>query len=257
MAACGALSTLAVTEEGVLWAWGAGDDAQLGISTREPRVMPTRVGGGEVFGGAGVVMAAAGECHAAATTEEGHLWTWGDGEHGQLGQGDVEPRQAPSRVIVGVGADGSVLGWGRVVMVACGNLHTLVLTADGKVWSCGCGSWGRLGLGDTRDRHTPTLVRPNELFGGATIVMVAAGASHSASVSSEGDVWCWGCGREGCLGANVEDSLVPRQVGRDKLPAAVVMVAAGRAHTLSVADDGGLWAWGCGGYAFLAADMLY
>lgn len=30
MAACGALSTAAVSEAGVLWAWGAGDDGQLG-----------------------------------------------------------------------------------------------------------------------------------------------------------------------------------------------------------------------------------
>jgi hypothetical protein len=30
MAACGALSTAAVSEAGVLWSWGAGDDGQLG-----------------------------------------------------------------------------------------------------------------------------------------------------------------------------------------------------------------------------------
>ena len=50
-----------------------------------------RVGAG-AFGGARIVAAAAGRSHSAAVTEDGALWTWGDGDDGQLGHGDHQSR---------------------------------------------------------------------------------------------------------------------------------------------------------------------
>jgi len=36
----------------------------------------------------------------------------------------------------------------RIVLVACGEAHTLGVTKQGGVWSCGLGERGRLGHGD-------------------------------------------------------------------------------------------------------------
>ena len=127
-----------------------------------------------------------------------------------------------------------------VVMAAVGDVHSLALTADGNVWSFGCGSWGRLGLGDICSRLVPTKLAGQ--FGGAKIAMIAAGGSHSLAVTEEGDVWSWGCGKDGCLGLAVEDRLVPAPLGREKFEgASIVMVAAGHAHSVAVAHDGRMW----------------
>jgi RCC1 and BTB domain-containing protein len=92
MAACGAVHTLVVTKDGGLWACGLGENGQLGLDDDEYRHVFERVGGttNAVFNGAKVVAAAAGGYHSAAVTEDGALWTWGNGGFGQLGRGDDE-----------------------------------------------------------------------------------------------------------------------------------------------------------------------
>lgn len=41
-----------------------------------------------------------------------------------------------------------------VVKVACGECHTVVLSDDGEVLTCGVGEYGRTGLGKTSDSYT-------------------------------------------------------------------------------------------------------
>ena len=44
--------TVALAEGGVMWVWGFGVYGQLGLGDRDNRLVPTRLGAGEVFGGA-------------------------------------------------------------------------------------------------------------------------------------------------------------------------------------------------------------
>ena len=44
-------------------------------------------------------------------------------------------------------------GASRIVQVTCGGNHTMVLTSDGTVWSCGFNSVGQLGLGKPSDQE--------------------------------------------------------------------------------------------------------
>ena len=103
MAACGRNHTLAVTQDGGLWACGRGCKGQLGLNDTKNKYVFRQVGVA-AFGGAKVVTAAAGykpplnPGHSVAVTEDGALWTWGDSRSGQLGHGDVETRLVPTRV---------------------------------------------------------------------------------------------------------------------------------------------------------------
>jgi len=96
-AACGGQHTLVVTQEGALWACGCGCDGRLGLNDVADRHVFERVGRA-AFGGARVVAAAAGSRHSTALTENGALWTWGRGNEGRLGHGDLENRLVPTRV---------------------------------------------------------------------------------------------------------------------------------------------------------------
>ena len=46
----------------------------------------------------------------------------------------------------------------RVVGVAAGARHSIVLAADGRVFTFGRGDYGRLGHGDWQDQFTPRAV---------------------------------------------------------------------------------------------------
>ena len=187
--------------------------------------------------------AAAGGCHSAAVGEDGSLFVWGRGTTGQLGTGDTADRLAPTRV-AGLPAP--------VRQVAAGWHHTGIVTEAGDLLMCGYGFFGRLGLGDEEDRTTPTMVA-RAVFDGEAVLMVACGEAHTAVVTEGGGVFTFGFGEYGRLGhGDGEHHLAPRRV-----PAAgfngerVVMVAAGRAHTVALSEAGHVFTWGFGRFGQL------
>jgi len=78
-----------------------------------------------------------------------------------------------------------------VLMVACGDCHSLVVTKDGALWTFGRGQNGALGHNDRNNRLVPTRIEAQH-FGNAKIVSIAGGESHSAAVTEEGTLYTWG-----------------------------------------------------------------
>jgi alpha-tubulin suppressor-like RCC1 family protein len=132
-------------------------------------------------------MVAACGLHRATLTEDGAIWTCGRGSYGQLGHGDVQDRLRPTRL----GPD--AFGGLPFVLVACSSYETMALEGGGCVWTCGENDFGQLGHGDRAGKHLFTRVDPGH-FGGASIVMAAAGDAHSVVASAAGDVFTWGKG---------------------------------------------------------------
>lgn len=88
--------------------------------------------------------------------------------------------------------------------------------------------------------------------GGQPFGMVSAGESHSLAVSSDGAVWAWGAAWGLGQGAgSMQDSRVPKRV--DALWNAGVRITqvSARDHSLAVASDGSLWAWGINSFGEL------
>ena len=94
--------------------------------------------------------------------------------------------------------------------IAAGDDHTLCITADGSLFSCGSNGSGQLGVGDTEDRHAPTLVTQLQ---GKRVVHVAA-ECHTICSTADGSVFTWGGGDSGqlCLGDDESDRLLPTLV---------------------------------------------
>ena len=79
---------------------------------------------------------ACGGFHTAVVTEDGTLYTFGGGEHGQLGHGDKFNRLVPTLV--------QALTGEFISQITCGWSHTVVLTPSG-IRSFGNGEHGKLG----------------------------------------------------------------------------------------------------------------
>ena len=69
-----------------MYSWGLNNWGQLGIGNRENTSTPTEI---KEFKNVDIKMISGGAHHAIALTEDGHVYSWGKNEDGQLGIGDT------------------------------------------------------------------------------------------------------------------------------------------------------------------------
>ncbi|KAI8468357.1 MAG: regulator of chromosome condensation 1/beta-lactamase-inhibitor protein II [Monoraphidium minutum] len=181
-----------LTCEGHIYTWGANNRGQLGHGDKCPGVIdaPVQVG---ALSDVDVKAVACGLEHTVAITAKDIL-SWGSNEYGQLGHGDhalqasdVCSRPMPVKVLHDV----------MVTQVVCGRFHTVCVTAQSQVFAWGHNSAGQLGLGDRRDRHSPTII---DALWALPVVQLAAGDAHSAALTSNGHMFIWGSNHFGQLG---------------------------------------------------------
>lgn len=146
--------SLALTN-GNVWAWGEDAGGQLGCNSTKDKSHPVQVHGpGNVGYLNGVTGVAAGWHHSLAVTDDGSVWSWGDGWYGQLGVNSNNDKSTPVQVH-GAGNVGHLSG---VTDIGAGDYHSLAVTSDGSVWAWGDNSYGQLGIGNRDDHQIPYQV---------------------------------------------------------------------------------------------------
>ena len=173
--------------------------------------------------------------HTLALTTAGAVYSFGHGDKGKLGHGDSEPRWHPTRI--------NALAGVRVVAIAAGEQHNLVLDEHGVVHTFGSGFSGKLGHGDQHSRSVPCAIGTLH-----AVASVDAGACHSLLVTRDGALFTFGAGSMGQLGHGRQcDELTPRKVQSFEAGAICVANAAGGTfHSLAVDRDGRCYSWGAG-----------
>ncbi|WP_233585470.1 Ig-like domain-containing protein [Corallococcus sp. CA054B] len=221
----GGIDSLAVKQDGTVWAWGHNVHGQLGDGTTTDRLTPV-----QVQGLTRVAAIAASENHALTVKQDGTVWTWGYNGYGQLGDGTTTDRLTPVQV----------QGLTGIKALAGGYFHSLTLKQDGTVWAWGYNAYGQLGDGTTTQRLTPVHVP------GLTGVAALAGSTyHSLAVKQDGTVWAWGYNGYGQLGdGTTTQRLTPVQVSG---LTGVAAIAGGHLYSLALKQDGTVWAWGDNG----------
>uniref|UniRef100_A0A8C9W0S1 HECT-type E3 ubiquitin transferase n=1 Tax=Scleropages formosus TaxID=113540 RepID=A0A8C9W0S1_SCLFO len=221
--------TLAVTGEGEVFSWGDGDYGKLGHGNSATQKYPKIIQGPLL--GKVVVCVSAGYRHSAAVTNDGELYTWGEGDFGRLGHSDSHSRNVPTLVkdISGVG------------QVACGSSHTIVVSQDGRtVWSFGGGDNGKLGHGDTNRVYRPKVI---EGLHGYIVRKVCAGSQSSLALTSAGQVFAWGCGS--CLGwGSSETTLLRPRIIEELSVTKIIDISCGDSHCLALTHENEVYAWG-------------
>ena len=175
--ACGVAHTVALCHEGV-YSWGGNKYGQLGIGDFRNRSRPFLLSD---LSSKLINSIACGSYHTLAITVDHKLFAWGWGIHGQLGIDTVENECSPQQV--------TFLKDHRVLQVAAGYAHSVVLTSKGVVFTFGGGVYGQLGTGVAVKKTTPQLV---ESLKTETIFLIACGPFETMAVSDEQTIYCWG-----------------------------------------------------------------
>jgi len=202
----------------------------------------------------------AGNAHILAIRADGTLWSWGDNNYGQLGLGETNEASETGETDGGAARAQSIPQAVRipedsaVVAVAAGAAHSLAIDDAGRLWAWGKGAKGRLGLGDTHDRSTPSQVNTAPQH---TWQAISAGGGHSLALTSDGSLWAWGENGFGQLGiGNRDDQSVPQQVTVADGPSNWKAVSAGSDYSLALTSAGILYAWGSGASGRLGLGSL-
>jgi alpha-tubulin suppressor-like RCC1 family protein len=229
----GAAHTCLTDGGGIPYCWGDNGHRQAGGGANARVTWPVQLD--VVSCEAPVRVTAAFDATCGLCDDSFELRCWGDNSAGQLGQGDLEDRPAPT--VVPPPADGD---WLRV---AIGADHLCGIAGVGDVWCAGANASGQLGTGDQVAASVFRAVDgpPDPGFG-----WIAAGAGFTCAVDGAGAPWCWGRGDRGQIGDGAtEDRPRPTEVAS---PGGVtfLLVTAGDDHVCALDTTGDAWCWGAG-----------
>ena len=224
---------MALGMDGSLWTWGNNSHGQLGIGTiggsiTAPRVVDT--------GAVRFDRISVGNNHSMALDTQGRVWTWGNGQSGRTGHGDIDNRPIPTMIA----------GLSNVTAISAGFEHSMVLDSHGRVWMWGRNWRGQLGDGTIIDRHTPIQTI---YFGTVTAIATATGDTAVMALDSHGRVWMWGNNTNGQLGIGVTGGSmsVPTQLNYF---GTITAIATGGSsfisHSMALDTNGNIWVWGSG-----------
>ena len=151
----GGYHTVALGEDGKARAWGYNASGQLGDGTDINKNTPVVVKAPEGEGAlAGMEKIFGGGHHSIALGQDGSVWTWGNNNSGQLGDGTSVRKTRPVQV-KGLGGDEFLEG---IIAVAGGAQHTIALDLYGAIWTWGSNECGQLGDGTDIYKNTPVQV---------------------------------------------------------------------------------------------------
>lgn len=154
ISACGFHSG-AVSSTGKVYTWGESKFGRLGRPCDNDKYVPVQISDTSISDKM-IIQVSCGGFHTAAITDDGKLYTWGGGEHGQLGHSNKYNFVYPNKVEVSciqichnanyrLSLNIQALESDFVSQVTCGWSHTVALTKEGKVYTWGNGDHGKLG----------------------------------------------------------------------------------------------------------------
>jgi alpha-tubulin suppressor-like RCC1 family protein len=218
--------SLALKTNRSLWAWGKNNHAQFGNGKNKNTPQPIDINthwktastsNGYISG------------HTLAIKDDGTLWSWGQNNDGQLGNG---LRYVHSLLPIQITND---TNWQSV---SNGFFFSVAIKTDGTLWTWGRNGRGQLGIGSLTSPRTVPINIGND----STWSMVSAGAEFVLALKNNGTLWAWGYNYSGELGnGNTTTQFAPIQIGSDTNWS---FVNAGDDHSFAIKSDSTLWSWG-------------
>jgi alpha-tubulin suppressor-like RCC1 family protein len=235
-----ALHAFAITRDaGDLFAVGDNRCGQLGIGTRHAAPTLRLVAGCTHVLDVATATARgrSGTFHTLCVLRDGSVLSFGSSSGGQLGHGTLDDRETPRLI--------SALEGERCRAVACGPSLSFAVTRRGALFCWGQSACGALGLGAAAATRREVFPVRNTLLGKQRVASIACGDGHVLLATRTGAVLYFGRTELGAI--DVPTLVLPLRSHF------IVQVAAGCHHSLALADDGKLFAFGANRHGELGA----
>ena len=268
--AAGGYHSLAIDEEGNLWACGRSTSGQVGNGTNNDNIDPVKIKEGTKFKEISV-----SATHSVAIDQEGNLWAWGEIYGATAKVKQYTPIQIKSgtkfkkianvlAASIAIDEEGNLWGWGndagalgdgitphvittpiqiaigtKFKEVSLGGSHSLAIDEEGNLWAWGRNDRGQLGDGTTGNKLSPIKIKEGTKF-----KKVSAGNNQSYAIDEEGNLWAWGAnGSYGYLGIGSTEmnKLSPVKVREGTKFKEVINLSE---STIAIDEEGNLWTWG-------------
>eukprot|EP00117_Sycon_ciliatum_P037423 scpid39914/ scgid0031/ Probable E3 ubiquitin-protein ligase HERC4; HECT domain and RCC1-like domain-containing protein 4 len=236
------------TEEACdIYTWGRAQRSVLGHGDEKDQKVP------EVLVpllGRNVKLMALGKLHTIALIEsddeDGEIYSWGSGQYGRLGHGNLHDRFLPLRVA------GDLSGV-DIVHIACGEFHSAAVSDKGELFTWGRSSsepCGRLGYDCPQRCFKPRLASS---LAGITVSSVACGTHHTVVLTESNQLLSFGENEDGQLGLGHTKSVTapqqiqfpaPVDVDPDAPVPGITKVACGTRHNAALFENGTVFTWG-------------
>ncbi|BDR54488.1 hypothetical protein KIMH_05990 [Bombiscardovia apis] len=199
----GSHHALAVSNEHHTYSWGANEYGQLGTSTslgtdtaQPSPVDLTTVGALP----ATITQVTAGSTHSLALSQDQHTYSWGDNQHGQLGDGTTTSRSTPTDI--------SAAGFlpSSISQLAAGEHTSIALSTSGHVHTWGINTSGQLGNNNTNVSQATRPLDITTINALPAMTHITAGRNHTSAITNSRQVYSWGANTAGQLGQGSSDT---------------------------------------------------
>ncbi|KRX07811.1 Regulator of chromosome condensation 1/beta-lactamase-inhibitor protein II [Pseudocohnilembus persalinus] len=177
--------SMVLTNEGNVYSWGSGEFGRLGYFSetkiqKTPKLIQFKTQ-------LKIKSISAGFYHCLLLSDQGKIYSFGRGTSGQLGLGNFLNQETPQLI----------QQLNDIVQIKSGESHNLALNKQGHVYSWGINNQGQLGLCDFNRQNQPQIVNKlNQI----QIKQIQCGKKHSLALSTDGQVYAWGCNEFGQIG---------------------------------------------------------
>ena len=252
----GNYQVLALGQTGKVYAWGYGENGQLGIGSgynHESPVVVTDIYKNQLQD---IVKVEAGENVSFAITSKGKVYAWGNGYSSRAQLLDLPENAVDITSKYVLTGDGKVYDIstkeqlsivGKIVDLDEGTNHTVMLTNDGRAYAIGDNTYGQLSNGNNVPSETsPVAVRKDSenIFTG--IKEIKAGDKTTVIVTTDGKVYACGMNDNNELGIENKEILDVNTPQENKNIENVISANIGVNHVVAIKENGEVYAFGYG-----------
>jgi len=242
-----------ITESGDCYTWGSNINGALGISEDIRELLkPTLLSFKEKFSSV--------ECGCdftlAIIQDQKRVSGWGSNNSGELAIGNFEEALFEPTLSLFSSILDKEPSETYISSISCAYEFSVVTTSNGKCWSCGNNTEGRLGI--VNDDNEAKVCTPQQVLipSSGHVIKLSSGWNHSISLTKDGKCYVWGSNSDHQLGINTNESDFISTPQKLSLPNDIpfIDISTGYDHSIAVNLKNEIFVWGSNQYGQLGQE---